>query len=442
MALGLLSDPAADPIERATMQRVVRRLIPLLMVCYFIAYLDRVNVGFAGISMNRDLHFSAAVFGFGSGIFFVGYFLFEIPSNLLMEKIGARRWIARILLTWGVISGLTAAVQGEASFYGIRFLLGLAEAGFYPGIILYITWWFPTYYRSRIIGLFMTAIPFSVIVGSIVSGALLELDGHMGLAGWQWLFIIEAVPAVICGIVVLFYLTDQPAGAHWLQPDQRKWLTDRLQAERIQRESVRRYGLAEAMSNGRVWLLTLVYFGQNVAGYGLVIFLPQIIKRFGVGDVETGFINAIPFVFGALAMVLWGLHSDRTGERNLHCAAACFLSFAALAACVFIDNPVLLMVAIVLSQMGQSAIAPTFWTLPTAMLTGTAAAGGIALINSVGNLGGFAGPYAMGLVRDATGSFGLGLLTIAGGTLISAIVLLFLGHDRRLEQIPAAHPAE
>ncbi len=191
-----------------------------------------------------------------------------------------------------------------------------------------------------------------------------------------------------------------------------------------------------------VWLLTLVYFGQNVAGYGLVIFLPQIIKRFGVGDVETGFINAIPFVFGAVAMVLWGLHSDRTGERSLHCAAACFLSFAALAVCVFIDNPVLLMVAIVLSQMGQSAIAPTFWTLPTAMLTGTAAAGGIALINSVGNLGGFVGPYAMGLVRDATGSFGLGLLTIACGTLMSGIVLLFLGHDRRLERIPAGHPAE
>ena len=440
--LGLLSDPAATEIERATMRHVVRRLIPLLMICYFIGYLDRVNVSFAGISMSRDLSFSSAVFGFGSGIFFIGYFIFEIPSNLIMERVGARRWIARILITWGIISGLTAAVQGEPSFYGIRFLLGLAEAGFYPGIILYITWWFPTYYRSRIIGLFMTAIPFSVIFGSIISGALLEMHGLLGLAGWQWLFIIEAVPAVILGFVVMFYLTDLPAGAHWLLPEQRRWLSDRLASERAHRELMHRYALGEALSNGRVWALTLVYFGQNVAGYGLVIFLPQIIKRFGVGDVETGFINAIPFVFGAIAMVLWGLHSDRTGERNLHCAAACFLSFAGLAACVFINNPFVLMVAIVLSQMGQSAIAPTFWTLPTAMLSGTAAAGGIALINAVGNLGGFVGPYAMGLVRDATGSFTMGLLTIAGGTLISGIVLLLLGHDRRLELIPAEHPAE
>ncbi len=442
MALGLLSDPAGNEIERATMQRVVRRLIPLLMICYFIAYLDRVNVGFAGLSMNRDLHFSAAVFGFGSGVFFIGYFLFELPSNLIMERVGARRWIARILITWGIISGVTAAVQGEGSFYGVRFLLGLAEAGFYPGIILYITWWFPSYYRSRIIGLFMTAIPFSVIVGSIVSGALLSLNGAWGLAGWQWLFILEAVPAVILGVVVMIVLTDRPEGAHWLTPAQQQWLVERLATERARREAVRHFGLGEALSNGRVWLLTLVYFGQNVAGYGLVIFLPQIIKRFGVSNLATGFINAIPFVFGAIAMVAWGLHSDRTGERNIHCAAACFLSFLGLAVCVFISNPVLLMVAIVFAQMGQAAIAPTFWTLPTAMLTGTAAAGGIALINSVGNLGGFVGPYAMGLVRDASGSFTLGLLTIACGTLVSGVVVLLLGHDRRLERLPAGHPAE
>jgi len=442
MVLGLLDDPNASPIERATMRRVVQRLIPLLMICYFIGYLDRVNVGFAGLTMKDDLHFTEAIFGFGSGIFFVGYFIFEIPSNLILERVGARRWIARILITWGIISGLTAAVQGITSFYTVRFFLGVAEAGFYPGIILYITWWFPTYYRSRIIGLFMTAIPFSVIVGSIVSGAILQLGGFLGLAGWQWLFVLEAVPAVILGFVVLSHLTDVPEGADWLLPEQRKWLSQRLAEERVHRESVRHFSLGEALSNGRVWLLTLVYFGQNVAGYGLVIFLPQIIKRFGVGNVTTGFINAIPFVFGAIAMVLWGLHSDRTGERTLHCAGACFLSFAGLAACVFIHNPVVLMIAIVLSQMGQSAIAPTFWTLPTAMLTGTAAAGGIALINSVGNLGGFVGPYAMGLVRDSTGSFTLGLLTIAGGTLIGAIVLLLLGHDRRLERIPSAYPAQ
>jgi MFS transporter, ACS family, tartrate transporter len=442
MALGVLSDPNASEIEQVCMRRVVRRTIPLLMICYFVAYLDRVNVGFAGLTMNRDLHFSSSVFGFGSGIFFLCYFLFEIPSNLILEKGGARRWIARILITWGIISGLTAAVQGETSFYVIRFLLGLSEAGFYPGIILFITWWFPSYYRSRIIGIFMTAIPFSVIFGSIVSGALLSLDGSLGLAGWQWLFVLEAAPAVVMGFVVMFYLTDRPSDAHWLPPDQQRWLVGRLATEAAHRVSVRDYGLGEVMRNGRVWGLTLVYFGQNVTGYGLVIFLPQIVKRFGVSDLATGFLSALPFVFGAMGMVLWGLHSDRTGERNRHCAAACFLQFLGLAACIFITNPVLLMVAIVISQMGGSAIAPTFWTLPTAMLSGTAAAGGIALINAVGNLGGFVGPYAMGVVRDYTGSFTIGLLTIACGALVSAIAVFLLGHDRGLEKFPAGKLAE
>jgi ACS family tartrate transporter-like MFS transporter len=442
--LGMLTDPNAEPIERETMRHVTKRLIPLLMICYFVGYLDRVNVSFASLTMNRDLHLSPAVFGFGGGIFFLGYFLFEVPSNLMLERVGARRWIARILVTWGLISACTSAVRGEWSFYGIRFLLGLAEAGFYPGIILYLTWWFPSYYRSRIIGLFMTAIPISVVLGSIVSGWILSLDQFAGLAGWQWLFILEGGPAVILGIIVYFFLTDQPEGAHWLVPEQRVWLAKRIADERAARETVHHYALGETFRNGRVWALTLVYFGQNVSGYGLVIFLPQIIKRFGVSDVQTGLLNAIPFAFAAVAMVLWGLHSDRTGERNMHCAAACFVNFVGLAVCVMLNNPFALMVAIIVSQMGQSAIAPTFWALPTAMLSGTAAAGGIALINAVGNLGGFAGPYAMGLIRGYTGSFSLGLLAISSGALVAGIVVLVLGHDRRLERIegPAASPAE
>jgi ACS family tartrate transporter-like MFS transporter len=419
------------------MAKVTRRLIPLLMVCYFTAYLDRVNVGFAALTMNKALGFSAAAFGVGSGIFFVGYFLFEIPSNLLLAKVGARRWIARILVTWGIISGLTAFAWGIWSFYSIRFLLGLAEAGFYPGIILYLTWWFPCSYRSRIIGTFMTAIPISIILGSIVSSQLLLLDGLLGLQGWQWLFILEASPPIILGIVVMVYLTDGPAQAKWLRPDQQQWLLTRLAAERAQQESIRHYGLGETFLNPRVWLLTLVYFGQNVSGYGFVLFLPQIISKFGVSTSKVGLITAIPYVFGGLAMVAWGWHSDRTGERNKHAAAACLVAFAGLAVCVFIDNPVIMMAALVLAQMGQSAIAPTFWTLPTAMLSGTAAAGGIAMINAVGNLGGFLGPSLVGFVKDATGSFSLGLLAISMGALVGAIVLLALGHDRRLEQAPA-----
>jgi ACS family tartrate transporter-like MFS transporter len=430
------SQTASDALERETMAHVTRRLLPLLMCCYFAAYLDRVNVSFAALTMNKALGLSAAAFGIGSGIFFVGYFLFEIPSNLLLEKVGARRWIARILITWGIISGLTAGVWGAWSFYGVRFLLGVAEAGFYPGIILYLTWWFPAQYRSRIIGIFMTAIPMSIVTGSIVSSQILSLDGWLGVQGWQWLFVLEAVPTVILGFAVMFYLTDAPAQAHWLRPDQRAWLTARLDAERAQREQIRHYRLGETMRNGRVWLLTLVYFGQNVSGYGFALFLPQIVKRFGVSIAQTGLISAIPYVFAGVAMVLWGLHSDRTGERNKHAAAACFLTFAGLAVCVFVDNPILMMVALVLAQMGQASIAPTFWTLPTAMLSGTAAAGGIAMINAVGNLGGFLGPYLMGVIRDASGSFTLGLLAIAMGALVSGIVLLVLGHDRRLESVP------
>jgi ACS family tartrate transporter-like MFS transporter len=248
---------------------------------------------------------------------------------------------------------------------------------------------------------------------------------------------------VVLGFVVMFYLTDSPAQARWLRPEQREWLSARLNAERRQRESIRHYGLGETLRNGRVWLLTLVYFGQNVSGYGFALFLPQIVKRFGVSIAQTGLISAIPFVFAAVAMVLWGLHSDHTGERNKHAAAACFLTFAGLAVCVFLDNPIMMMVALVLAQMGQASIAPTFWTLPTAMLSGTAAAGGIAMINAVGNLGGFLGPYLMGVIRDASGSFTLGLLAIAMGALVGGIVLLVLGHDRRLEGIPAERvPAE
>jgi ACS family tartrate transporter-like MFS transporter len=430
---------AMEPLERETIRRVAWRLMPLLMLGYFCAYLDRVNVGFAGLTMIKALGFSSAVFGFGAGVFFVGYFVAELPSNLILAKVGARRWIARILLTWGIISALTAFVWNDWSFYGIRFLLGIAEAGFYPGIVLYLTWWFPSYYRSRMMAFFQSASVISLIIGPPVSAWLLTLDGAFGLQGWQWLFLIEALPPILTCFLVWFLLTDRPADALWLRPEQRTWLQNRLDSEQAQREAVHSYALKEALLNPRVWLLTLVYFGQNVSNYGLLIFLPQIVKSFGISTQMTGYVSALPFVFAAFAMIYWGFHSDRTGNRIMHVASACLLCAAGLAACIFIGtaHPVWMTVALILGIMGQQSIAPTFWPLPTAMLSGIAAAGGIALINSVGNLGGFLGPYMFGAIKDATGGSDLvALLAIAAAPVISAVVLVSLGHDRRLERIP------
>jgi MFS family permease len=425
-------------LERETIARVTRRLLPLLMACYFVAYLDRVNVGFASLTMNKALGFTSAVYGFGGGIFFLGYFIFEVPSNVLLSKVGARRWIARILVTWGIISACTAFIAGPISFYSVRFLLGVAEAGFFPGIILYLTWWFPSYYRSRIVGVFMAAIPLSNILGSLVSGVLLNLDGWLGIAGWQWLFILEAAPAVLLGVAFWVYMTDWPSEAHWLTTEQRDWLTTRLNAERSQREAVRHYSLKQALTDKRVLLLSLVYFGGNFSGYGLVLFQPQIVNRLSQGFGLTGVINAIPYVFAATAMVWWGRHSDKSGERPRHVAIAYSVSAAGLIATALMTDPVLTMVMLVVTAMGQASTGPTFWTLPTAMLSGTAAAGGIALINALGNLGGFFGPYLFGLIKDATGgSFTFGLMAIALGPIISATIVLALGHDRRLEHIPA-----
>jgi len=426
------------PLERQTMAKVARRLLPMLIACYFIAYLDRVNVGFASLTMNKALGFSSAVYGFGGGIFFLGYFIFEVPSNVLLSKVGARRWIARILVTWGIIAACTAFIAGPVSFYSIRFALGIAEAGFFPGIILYLTWWFPSYYRSRIIGVFMAAIPLSNILGSLVSGVLLDLDGWLGLAGWQWLFILEAAPAVVLGVAFWIFMTDWPSEAHWLAPEQRDWLMTRLDSERDQRESIRRYSLKEALLDKRVLLLSLVYFGGTFSGYGIVLFQPQIVHRLAAGFGMTGVINAIPYVFAACAMILWGRHSDHTGERPRHVAIAYTVSAAGLIATAMMTDPVLTMFMLVVAAMGQASTGPTFWSLPTAMLSGTAAAGGIALINALGNLGGFFGPYLFGLVKDATGgSFMFALMVIALGPIMSAAVVLALGHDRRLEHIPA-----
>jgi ACS family tartrate transporter-like MFS transporter len=316
-----MSSPTPE-IETRAIARITMRLVPFLMVCYFVAYLDRVNVGFAALTMNADLGISATAYGLGAGIFFFTYFIFEVPSNLFLERFGARKWIARIMFSWGILSGAMAFISGEVGFYVVRMLLGAAEAGFFPGIIFYLTLWFPAAYRARIVGYFMAAIPLSSLIGAPISGYLLGLDGVGGLRAWQWLFILEAVPAVILSAVVFFYLTDRPADAAWLGAEERQWLTHRLELERRNREEARHFTVVEALMNPQVLALAFVYFAAVAANYGVTFFLPQIIKGFGLSNAATGWVTAVPYLIGTVAMIYWGLHSDRMHERKLHCAGA------------------------------------------------------------------------------------------------------------------------
>ena len=431
-------------IEKTTIAKVSARLILFLIVCYFVAYLDRVNVGFAALSMNKALGLSASMFGFGSGIFFLAYFVFEVPSNLFLEKFGARRWIARIMVTWGVLSGLMAFIPtiatatglgNETVFYIVRVLLGAAEAGFFPGIIFYLTLWFPGAYRGRIIGMFMAAIPLSSVIGAPVSGMLLGLDGVMGLAGWQWLYIVEAAPALVLSVVVLNYLTDRPADATWLSPAERSWLAGTLAAEAAQREAKRGMTVLQALLNPHVLALALVYFGAVASNYGVGFFLPTIVKAFGLTNFATGWVTAIPFVVGTLGMVWYSRRSDRKLERKGHAAVGLLLAAVGLILATLTTDPVLEMIAFSVSAFGTFAVLPVFWTLPTVFLSGPAAAAGIAIINALGNLSGFAGPFAMGRIKDATGSFNMGLLLIAAFVLMAMGIVLALRHDSSLEMV-------
>ncbi|MFM0224209.1 MFS transporter [Paraburkholderia dipogonis] len=429
-------------LEARTMKRVTVRLVPFLILCYFIAYLDRVNVGFAALQMNKALGLSASAFGFGAGIFFIAYFFFEVPSNLLLEKFGARRWIARIMFTWGILAGAMAYIPDIARFtglspahvfYALRILLGVAEAGFFPGIIFLLTLWFPAAYRGRVVGYFMAAIPLSTVIGGPISGALLSMDGFHGLAGWQWVYLIEAAPALVLAFVVLSYLTDKPADATWLADDERGWLVARQKQERAHREAVHTFSVKEALFNPRVLAVALIYFGANATNYGLSFFLPQIVKSFGLTNLQTGFVTSLPYIVGVISMVFWGRHSDRKLERKWHVAIALLVAAGGIAAAAGLDNPVQKMIALSIAGFGIFGCLPVIWTLPAAFLSGAAAAGGIAAVNSLGNLAGFFGPYAMGWIKDSTGGFGAGLLCLSGAGLVGVAAVLLLHHDASLE---------
>jgi ACS family tartrate transporter-like MFS transporter len=415
--------------ERATIARVTWRLVPLLIAAYLIAYLDRVNVSFAAIKMNADLGLSAAAYGFGAGIFFITYTIFEIPSNIILEKVGARRWIARIMLTWGLISGAMAFATGETSFYILRALLGIAEAGFFPGVVFYLSLWFPAQYRARIASYFMVAIPLSTVIGAPLSGLILGMDGALGFTGWQWLFIIEAAPAVVLSAVVLFFLTDRPAEAEWLDPGQRRWLQARMDAEKNEFAGGH-HSIGSALKSPRVLALGLVCFGAVVTNYGVSFFLPQIISGFGLSTLATGFVAALPYVVGAVGMVWWARRSDAHGERKIHTAIAIAVAVVSLAVSTLLPDPVLKMAAISIAGFGMFAYLGPFWAIPSTFLRGPALAAGIAAINSIANVAGFAGPYIVGYVKTLTGSFEGGLLGVAGLGGIAIVILLCLSIER------------
>jgi MFS transporter, ACS family, tartrate transporter len=424
------SQPVGDAtaeLGRGTLTKVAWRLLPFLLLLYVVAWLDRVNIGFAALQMNQDLGFSSAVYGFGAGIFFIGYALFEVPSNLILARVGARLWIARIMITWGVLSIAMMFVTGATSFYVVRFLLGVAEAGFLPGIIYYLGHWFPAAERARAVSWFMLAIPLSTVVGGPLAGGLLELNGWHGLAGWQWLFLVEGVPAVVLGFVVLFYLTDSPERAEWLKPEERSWLAERVRAEH-----------RAALLHPTVWLLGFIIFACQTGSYGLTLWIPQIVQGLsGLSNFAVSMISALPYVAASVGMILIGASSDRSGERFMHIAIPSAVAAVGFAASAYFTSPVPGMLALTVAAVGDLGTRGPFWSLPTRFLAGSAAAGGIGLINTLGALGGFVGPYAVGLVRQYTGGFAGGLIFLALLLLAASIAALQLRKARVLDPTPA-----
>ena len=425
--------------ERRLMAKITWRLIPFLCLCFLVAFLDRVNVGFAALTMQADLHFSEAMYSTGAGIFFIGYFLFEVPSNLILEKVGARLWIARIMVVWGIISSAMMFVTTPGSFYVLRFLLGAAEAGFFPGIILYLTYWFPTAYRSHTVAMFMTAPALSGIVGGPLSGYL--LDHHPdSLLGWQWLFLVEGVPSVLLGIAVLVFLPNGPAKAKWISPAEADWLSRRLDRERAERDKHHAMSVWRALTHPRVLMLSLIYFLIVIGAYGFDFFMPKILRKAFVSAslTELGLLSAIPSLFTVFVMVLWGRRSDRLDERRWHVVWPAVWAAVGLTIASFEDvvHPVVALAAVAIAVSGRWSCIPPFWSLPTAFLSGTAAAGGIALINAIGNLGGYVGPKLMGFMKTATGSYAVGLRVLAAAYIAGAVLVLSLRLRRR-----AAEPA-
>ncbi len=415
---------AGLPDEKRVYRKVFWRIVPFLMLCYVIAYLDRVNVGFAKLQMSQDLGFSEAVFGLGAGIFFVGYFLFEVPSNIILHRVGARVWIARIMITWGIVSAAFMFVPSAPWFYALRFLLGLAEAGFYPGIILYLTYWYPSHRRAKIIAVFMAAIPVSGIFGNPLSGWIMDAfhETH-GLAGWQWMFLIEAIPAVLIGLAVLFVLDNSVREAKWLTEEEKAVIEREIAADAKGKDSPA--SLGAVFRDGRVWLSCFIYFAFVSGQYGLTFWMPTLVKATGVtGNLNIGLISAIPFLCAVVAMILFGQSADRRRERRWHLVIPATMGAVGFVVAATASDTTIAIAFLSLAAAGVLTCAPLFWSLPTAFLHGAAAAAGIAMINSIGNLAGFASPYAIGLLKDLTGSTEFGMYMLAIMLVLGAAAVL------------------
>lgn len=412
--------------ERAIVRKIFVRLVPLLMGLYIISYIDRVNVGFAALTMNKDLGLSASVFGWGAGIFFVGYCLFEIPSNLMMVKVGARRWIARILFTWGVLASAMVFIQGPTSFLVMRFLLGVAEAGFFPAVVLYLTFWFPARYRARIFATFSLAIPLALAIGAPVSTLIMQMDGVWGFKGWQWLFFLEGLPGVLLTVVVLKVLPDTPQAAKWLTTGERQWLADELEKDVLASPAAGKDGahlsVLQVFKHPVILALCFIYFCATATNLGVSLFLPQIVKQQGFSIMQTGLISAVPYIFGCIGMMGIGYLSDRHNERKAYVIAAMAIAALGLGLAGWLGNSVAAIAAICLATTGILGIKGPFWPLPSAYLTGASAAAGIAFINSLGNLGGFFGPSIVGMARELTGNFQSGLYALSGLALAAVVV--------------------
>lgn len=413
--------------RNATMAKISWRLLPLIIVSYLVAYIDRTNVAFAALTMNADLGISAYLYGWGAGIFFIGYALFEVPSNLMLVRVGARRWIARIMITWGVISCLQAFATGPASFLVLRFLLGVAEAGFFPGVLFYLTHWYPRAYRGRVISALFVAVPASNALASAISGAILELDGWLGFKGWQWIFILESLPAIGLGVLVYRALIDHPREATWLSPEEKTWLEGELAAEHADVAEVMkgvRPGLFATLTDPRLMVLSFIWLTTLTASYGLAFFLPLIIKGLGYSNTVTGLLASIPWVLGVLALLVAGWSTDRSGERRWHLILALAAGGSGLAIAAIHLDSLLAIVGMSIAAAGIYASRPPFWPMPSMFLTGASAAAGIALINSFGNLGGYIGPFLVGWIRESTGSYEFALFFLAACALLAAFMAL------------------